>query len=125
MHAPTRTTHRVAAALATPVAVPAAATLVWHASYAASSGTTRSSGNSWSTGTVALTAPFRVAHTIRTATVRVHSSWRSEWCVVGPASTGSVGPRLTHTAHEHWHGGALQILGEKEPSFTLDTNRGD
>ena len=49
------TTRRVAVALATPVAILGAAALVWQASYAAFSGTTRSSGNSWSTGTVALT----------------------------------------------------------------------
>ena len=48
-------TRRIAAALATPVAVLSAAAIVWHASYAAFSGTTRSSGNSWSTGSVALT----------------------------------------------------------------------
>ena len=54
MRTPTPTTRRVAAALATPVAILASAALVWQASYAAFSGTTRSSGNSWSTGTVAL-----------------------------------------------------------------------
>jgi hypothetical protein len=51
----TRRTRRIAAALATPVAIMAAAALVWQASYAAFSGTTRNSGNSSSTGTVALT----------------------------------------------------------------------
>jgi hypothetical protein len=45
---------RAILALATPVAILSAAGLVWHASYAAFSGTTRSSGNSWSTGSVAL-----------------------------------------------------------------------
>jgi len=45
---------RTAVALTTPVAVLGAAAMVWHASYAAFSGTTRSSGNSWSTGSVAL-----------------------------------------------------------------------
>lgn len=55
MRTPTPTTRRVAVALATPVAIVAAAAMVWQASYAAFSGTTRSSGNSWSTGTVALT----------------------------------------------------------------------
>jgi len=50
----TFTARRLAVALATPAAILAAAALVWHASYAAFSGTTRSSGNSWSTGTVAL-----------------------------------------------------------------------
>jgi hypothetical protein len=48
-------TRRAAVALATPLAILAAAGLVWQSSYAAFSGTTRSSGNSWSTGTVALT----------------------------------------------------------------------
>jgi len=46
---------RAAVALATPLAILSAAALVWQSSYAAFSGTTRSSGNSWSTGTVALT----------------------------------------------------------------------
>jgi hypothetical protein len=55
MRTPTHHTRRIAAALATPVAILAAAALVWQASYAAFSGTTRTSGNSWSTGTVALT----------------------------------------------------------------------
>jgi hypothetical protein len=46
---------RLIATLATPVAVVAAGAMVWQASYAAFSGTTRNSGNSWSTGSVALT----------------------------------------------------------------------
>ena len=50
----TSKSRRAVVALTTPVAVLAAAALVWHASYAAFSGTTRSSGNSWSTGSVAL-----------------------------------------------------------------------
>lgn len=48
------TSRRLAVALATPVAVLAGAAMVWQASYAAFTGTTRSSGNSWSTGQVAL-----------------------------------------------------------------------
>jgi hypothetical protein len=55
MTACTLRTQRIVVALATPVAILAAGALVWQASYAAFSGTTRSSGNSWSTGTVALT----------------------------------------------------------------------
>jgi len=50
----TRSSRRVLVALATPAAILAGAALVWQASYAAFSGTTRSSGNSWSTGSVAL-----------------------------------------------------------------------
>jgi hypothetical protein len=46
---------KVALAVATPVAILGAAALVWQSSYAAFSGTTRNSGNNWSTGTVALT----------------------------------------------------------------------
>ena len=46
---------RVTVAVATPVAILGAAALVWQSSYAAFSGTTRNSGNSWSAGTVALT----------------------------------------------------------------------
>jgi hypothetical protein len=45
---------RVATAVATPLAVVAAGALVWQASYAAFTGTTRNSGNNWSTGSVAL-----------------------------------------------------------------------
>jgi hypothetical protein len=46
---------RVTVAIATPVAILGAAALVWQSSYAAFSGTTRNSGNSWSAGSVALT----------------------------------------------------------------------
>jgi hypothetical protein len=59
---------KVMVALATPAAILGAAALVWHSSYAAFSGTTRNSGNNWSTGTVALTdddagsARFQVAN---------------------------------------------------------------
>lgn len=45
---------KVIAALATPVAIIAAGAMVWQASYASFSGTTRNSGNSWSAGSVAL-----------------------------------------------------------------------
>lgn len=45
---------KVAVAAATPVAVLVAAALVWQSSYAAFTGTTRNSGNNWSTGSVAL-----------------------------------------------------------------------
>ena len=54
MRATTSRTRRITIALATPAAILCAAGLVWHSSYAAFSGTTRSSGNSWSTGSVAL-----------------------------------------------------------------------
>lgn len=46
---------KLAAAFATPLAIIAAGALVWHASYAAFTGQTRSAGNDWSTGSVALT----------------------------------------------------------------------
>lgn len=55
MHAPVSRTAKIAAAAATPVAVIAASALVWQSSYAAFSGTTRNSGNDWSTGSVTLT----------------------------------------------------------------------
>jgi hypothetical protein len=51
----TSKSRRLAVALATPVAILAGAAMIWQASYAAFSGATRSSGNSWSTGAVALT----------------------------------------------------------------------
>jgi hypothetical protein len=46
---------RIAAAGATPVAILAAAGMVWQSSNAAFTGQTRNSGNNWSTGAVALT----------------------------------------------------------------------
>ena len=58
---------RTAALAATPVAVLAAAAIVWQSSYAAFSGQTRNSGNDWATGTVTITdddagtARFQVA----------------------------------------------------------------
>lgn len=55
MRTPTSRTAKVAAAAATPVAVIAAAALIWQSSYAAFSGTTRNSGNDWATGSVTLT----------------------------------------------------------------------
>jgi hypothetical protein len=63
-------TQRVLVALATPAAILGAGALVWHASYASFSGTTRSSGNNWSTGQVALSdddagsARFQVANMV-------------------------------------------------------------
>lgn len=51
----TRRATKVAAALATPLAVLAAGGLVWHSSYAAFTGQTRNSGNDWSTGSITLT----------------------------------------------------------------------
>lgn len=55
MHKPTRRVRRIGTAVATPIAIVAAAGMVWQSSYSAFSGTTRNSGNSWSTGSVALT----------------------------------------------------------------------
>jgi hypothetical protein len=58
---------KIVAAAATPLAVLAAAALIWQSSYAAFSGTTRNSGNDWATGSVTLTdddagsARFQVA----------------------------------------------------------------
>lgn len=55
MKTPSTRTRRIATAAATPVAIVAAAALVWQSSYAAFTGTTRNSGNDWATGSVALT----------------------------------------------------------------------
>lgn len=55
MRTPSPTLGKVALAAATPVAMIAAAALVWQSSYAAFSGTTRNSGNDWATGSIALT----------------------------------------------------------------------
>jgi hypothetical protein len=55
MRKPTRRAGKIGAAVMTPVAIIAAAAMVWQSSYAAFSGTTRNSGNNWSTGSVALT----------------------------------------------------------------------
>jgi hypothetical protein len=55
MKQPTRRARRIGTVVATPIAIVAAAAMVWQSSYAAFSGTTRNSGNNWSTGAVALT----------------------------------------------------------------------
>lgn len=55
MKQPTRRARKIGAVVATPIAIVAAAAMVWQSSYAAFSGTTRNSGNNWSTGSVALT----------------------------------------------------------------------
>jgi hypothetical protein len=55
MRTPTSRTAKFAAAAATPVAVLVAGAMIWQSSYAAFSGTTRSSGNEWGTGSVTLT----------------------------------------------------------------------
>lgn len=55
MQKPTRRARKIGTVVATPIAIVAAAALVWQSSYAAFSGTTRNSGNNWSTGSVALT----------------------------------------------------------------------
>lgn len=68
MNTPSRRATSVLAALATPVALVAAAGLVYQASSAAFTGQTRNSGNEWSTGSVNLTdddngqARFQVAN---------------------------------------------------------------
>jgi hypothetical protein len=55
MNKPSPKARKIATVIATPVAILAAALLIWQSSYAAFSGTTRNSGNNWSTGSVALT----------------------------------------------------------------------
>jgi hypothetical protein len=55
MKNPTRRTGKVVTLIVMPLAVVLAGALVLQASYAAFSGETRNSGNSWSTGTVTLT----------------------------------------------------------------------
>ncbi|GEP35334.1 hypothetical protein NSZ01_31020 [Nocardioides szechwanensis] len=55
MRTPSTTAAKIAVTAATPVAMIAAAALIWQSSYAAFSGTTRNSGNDWSTGSIALT----------------------------------------------------------------------
>ena len=55
MRAPSTTAGKIAVAAATPVAVIAAAALVFQSSNAAFSGSTRNSGNNWATGSVSLT----------------------------------------------------------------------
>lgn len=67
MRTPSSTVGKIAVTAATPVAVIAAAALIWQSSYAAFTSTTRNSGNDWATGSVALTdddagsARFQVA----------------------------------------------------------------
>ncbi len=55
MSAPSTTLRRVAGLAAAPVAILAAGALVWNASSAAFTASTRNAGNSWSTGQVTLT----------------------------------------------------------------------
>lgn len=55
MRGPSSKLGRIATAAATPVAIVAAAALIWQSSYAAFTSTTRNSGNEWATGSVALT----------------------------------------------------------------------
>lgn len=55
MRAPSTKTGKIAVTAATPVAMIAAAALIWQSSNAAFSGSTRNSGNNWATGSVALT----------------------------------------------------------------------
>lgn len=55
MKGPSRRMGRIAIAAAAPVAIVAASLLIWQSSYSAFTGTTRNSGNEWSTGSVALT----------------------------------------------------------------------
>ena len=55
MRGPSSKVGRIAVIAAAPVAVVAAAALIWQSSYSAFTGTTRNSGNEWSTGSVALT----------------------------------------------------------------------
>jgi hypothetical protein len=54
MRTPSTPATKAATALAAPVAIVTAAALIWSASNAAFSATTRNSGNNWSTGAVAL-----------------------------------------------------------------------
>ncbi|MBC7631760.1 hypothetical protein [Aeromicrobium sp.] len=74
MNNPSRRARKIGTVVVTPIAILAAAALVWQSSYAAFSGTTRNSGNSWSTGSVALTdddsgsARFQAAEMVPGAT---------------------------------------------------------
>lgn len=54
MKTPSRKTRKIVALVATPTAVLIAAAVIWQASSASFSGTTRNPGNNWSTGAVAL-----------------------------------------------------------------------
>jgi hypothetical protein len=68
MRTPSSRTRRLVALAAAPIAVIAAAGMVWQSSYAAFSADTRNAGNSWSTGTLTLnndgngTAMFQVSN---------------------------------------------------------------
>ena len=55
MKKPTKRTGKIATLIVMPLAVVISSALVLQASYAAFSGETRNSGNSWSTGAVTLT----------------------------------------------------------------------
>jgi hypothetical protein len=68
MRSPSKRMTKLTASMAAPVAMLAASAMIWQASNAAFSSTTRNSGNNWSTGTVALSdddagsARFQVAN---------------------------------------------------------------
>lgn len=68
MRVPSARASKIAVAAATPIAILAASAMVWQSSQAAFSGTTRNSGNDWSTGSISLTdddagsARFQVAN---------------------------------------------------------------
>jgi hypothetical protein len=70
MRTPSSRTRRLVALAAGPIAVIAAAGMVWQGSYSAFSADTRNAGNNWSTGTVTLnndgagTAMFQVTNVI-------------------------------------------------------------
>ena len=50
MRVPTARAGKILAAAATPIAILAASAMIWQSSQAAFTGTTRNSGNDWSTG---------------------------------------------------------------------------
>ncbi|HWI44100.1 MAG TPA: hypothetical protein VNS81_10805 [Nocardioides sp.] len=104
MIAPSMRTAKLAAALATPLAVIAAGGIVWQGSHAAFTGQTRNSGNDWSTGSVALTdddkgaARFQVANMTPGQTDTKCITVTANASVAGTVKGYAVNPSFSSTA---------------------------
>lgn len=94
--------------LATPIAILAAGALVWQASQAAFSGTTRNSGNNWSAGAVALTdddagsARFQASNLVPGATDTKCITVTANATVPGVVKGYAINPQVSvHGLEDH------------------------
>ncbi|GAB3615715.1 hypothetical protein GCM10027416_02720 [Okibacterium endophyticum] len=101
MQLPSLKTRTITSAVLTPVAIIAAAALIWQSSYAAFTGSTRNSGNNWSTGSVALTdddagaARFQAADMVPGATDTKCITVTANTSVPGVVKAYAVNPVLS------------------------------